>query len=146
MLEPSGDPRKDVELMATRLTPLLDGFWAARGREWYGAEHWSVQPVPLAQLWMDRTAVLVSAEDGGRPVGFLMGIHLSPFFTASMAFQVEAYWGETGEADRALVDFVRTAFQFYNARQLVLPRYGDGPALADHQWRASERRSDVYGR
>jgi hypothetical protein len=71
---------------------------------------------------------------------------VTPIFTDSPTFHVEAYYGETPEAERALLEFVRQAFGFFQDRQLVVPRYGDAVPMPDAPWRRTARRLDVMSR
>jgi hypothetical protein len=146
MLESAGDARQDVEMLAKYVGPLIDAFWRDRGHAWYGTGDWSVQAVPLAQLWMDRTMVIVVAEDDGKPAGFLLGIHLTPLFTKYSVFHVEAYYGTTPEADKAMLDFLRQMFGFTNDHQLALPCYAGENVMGDAPWPRTVRRTEVYGR
>jgi hypothetical protein len=148
ILEPQGDPRRDVETLALNVGSLIDGFWKKSGRAWYGPAEWSVQALPMAQLWLDRSMVIISASEDGKPAGFLMGIHLGPLFTSQKAFHVEAYYGVTPEAEKAILDFLKDAFRFFEDRQLVLPRYdeNDAPVLEDVNWKVHARTTEVYAR
>jgi hypothetical protein len=145
ILEPTGDPKVDVNTLASNVGTLLDQFWKDRGKAWYGEEEWHVQAVPLAQLWMDRTMKIVCAEEDGKPAGFLLGLHLSPLFTRSTQLHVEAYYGTTPEVDRALLDYLRQMFGFSNDRQLALPCY-HADNLMGGTGQLTVRRTEVYVR
>jgi hypothetical protein len=147
LLEPVGDPRKDVTTLAENVGVLLEGFWKARGADWYGQPEWAVQALPLAQLWLDRAMIIIAASDGGKPAGFLIGRHLGPLFTSQQAFYVEAYYGVTPEAEKAVLSYLKDTFRFFADRQLILPGYADDPpTFEDVPWRFHTRTTEIYTR
>jgi hypothetical protein len=130
MLNPTGDVEADVRTLAGTLPPLMDEFWEAKGRRWHRAGALRLDAVSLSQLWTSGVMRVVTARDGGEPVGILAGLSVPSLYHADRAFQVDVCYGRAPEAERALLDFLVKGFAFMSDRLLLLPDYVDVSGLA----------------
>jgi hypothetical protein len=124
LLEPTSNPQKDVEKLAVEFVDILIEFWEKVGKNHFGADKLDVLPLSLAQLWSSRNLRIFMAHEDGKPVGFLMGTHVRPFFYEELVFQVEAYYGRTPEIEAGLLAFVVDKFKYFQDKRLLLPDYG----------------------
>jgi hypothetical protein len=130
LLEPSGEPTQDVRTLAEKFAPLMDAFWAQHGKDYFGVPNWDIQPVSLTQLWMTRRLVILIAEENEKSIGFIMGVHLQPFFQQEGIFQVEAWYGVSGEVVHELFRLLKEVFKFLPEKFLYVPLYNyANPAL-----------------
>jgi hypothetical protein len=123
LMQPTKDVQRDITVMADKLVPMFNEFWDARGRKEYGLDLWTINPVLLTDLWMNKALILILAQEGETPVGFLMGFRTISFFRRENAVQVEAYYGRTPEIEDGLIDYLDKAFQFFPEKVLSLPLY-----------------------
>ena len=126
ILEPTGDPERDVRTLVDSFIHLMPRFWEARGREWYGVPDWDVQAVQFTHAWMTGGLAVILAREGPEPAGFLLGAHIRPLLHAGSVFEVEAYYGITAAAEEGLLDYLKEALKFFSERFVSLPDYGDG--------------------
>ena len=145
LLEPTGDPQKDVPMLAGKVLPLMDGFWEKHGKGFRKAEAWDIQPVLISQLWMNRSLVIFIAEEDGRSRGFLAGARMVPLFQREAEFQVEAYYGETAEIERGLVKKLDEAFRYFPEKFLTMPVYEE-PAEPEGLVLLGRRAAQVFKR
>jgi hypothetical protein len=129
LLEPSGDPQKDVSVLVNELLPIFPKFWNERGRSYYKFEKWNVQAVPFTMAWMGGSIVIVLAREAGETVGFLFGARLQPLLCPAAMFQVEAYYGTDAVIEKGLIDYLLEHFKFFPENFLILPAY-EGRAAA----------------
>jgi hypothetical protein len=144
MAQSSGDEKQDIETLAHKFVPMLDAFWDKRGREYYSAKHWSVNPVLLVELWMNKSLILIMATRNDQPVGFLLGTRMITFFRPETICVVDAIYGETQEIETGLVNYLDEAFQFFPERTLLLPVYEGAAPPLKNTTRQSDRTTAVY--
>ena len=128
LLEVEDNPEAVVKTLLKEFIPLMDRFWDARGRAYYSSEHWHIQAVPFTQALMNGSMALILASDGAEPAGFLLGVHLQPMLLPDPAFEVEALYGTTAEAELGLLDYLKQAARFFKERFIVLPDYAEAIA------------------
>jgi hypothetical protein len=146
LMQASNDERKDVDVLAVKLVPILDEYWRARGSGYYGEQHWSVNPIMLVELWRSNSLILIMAFDGETTAGFMLGARMVSFFRPENVCSIEAYYGRTPEIEAGLLNFLDTAFKFFPEKTLILP-------VDDREVRgfaalklSSKRTSNVYVR
>jgi hypothetical protein len=132
ILEPRGEghAEADVKELLEWVLPLMPEFWERWGKAWYGLDQWHIEAVAFTHAWVRGDLVVMVASEGGRPMGFLVGGHVQPFFLPHPIFEVEAFYGRSPEAERALKDYLATAMNFFKERHLSFPNYpGQGEPL-----------------
>jgi hypothetical protein len=146
LAQPNQDVGENVDILARKLTPILDEFWKARGKDYYKEAHWSLNPILLVELWMSRSLILILARENDETVGFLLGARMVTFFRPENYCSVEAYYGRTQEIEDGILSYLDNAFQFFPEKTLVLPIY-DRPLNTFKNISYSEiRRVNVYVR
>ena len=128
LIEPPADPTKAIEFLTKDFLPLVDEFWNARGREYFGVEHWSIQAPDFTQLWLNQSVILILAYEDDKPAGFIIAAHLQPLFYQQRQLQVDQWYGRTEEIKKGLFKYLFDNFKFFRAELLTAPDYdGDIP-------------------
>ena len=128
MLAPTGNMEADIRALYDAVIPIYHEYWEARGRAWHNVGTARVDAVLLAQTWSTRVLKVMVARDGGDVVGLLIGMSLPPMLCSDQIFEVQMYWGRTPEVERALLDRLSDAFQYFTDQFISIPDYEDSGA------------------
>ena len=116
-----------IEFMQKTLMPMLNEYWAQRGKSMYGCDM-SFNVLTFTQMWIMGSLLIIIAYEDDKPGGFFIGVRFVPLLYNATAVQAEVYYGRTREIQDGLFKYLMNIIGFMGINEIWISSEVPGDA------------------